>query len=252
MGFNMWADYYPYAAGAPSIGAEALKPDNFEGALGLKYEESMYDPSQDKNLTKDEYLKIVKEDPGRLVITTVPANLEWIKHWVKIPHMTVGSDAMWQNERTYGWDDDFTKMATHPRSSGTHTKVLRLAREEGVPLMFSLNQLSYWNAKHLGDTGLKSMQERGECKKVWSQTSPSSIPPRWPKNLNTRPAKTTIPPVGIPHVIVSGQFVVRDGKAIKNPVGKPIRFPVEEKSRHVPATQEQWFNTYTVDTSPKD
>ncbi len=136
MGLNMWADYYPYAAGAPSIGAEGLKPENFEGVMGLTYEESMYDPTQDKNLTKDEYLKIVKEDPGRLVITTVPQNKTWIKHWVKVPHMTVGSDAMWQNERKYGWDDDFSKLGTHPRSAGSHTMVLGLAREEGVPLTF--------------------------------------------------------------------------------------------------------------------
>ena len=47
---NMWAEYYPYAAGSTSIWAEALKPEALEGVQGLKYKDVMYDPLQD-NLT---------------------------------------------------------------------------------------------------------------------------------------------------------------------------------------------------------
>ncbi len=30
MGMNMWAEYYPYAAGSTSIGAEALRPESMK------------------------------------------------------------------------------------------------------------------------------------------------------------------------------------------------------------------------------
>ena len=48
----------------------------------------------------------------------------------------------------------------HPRTSGAHTTVLQLAREAGVELMFTLSQLSYWPAMHLGDAGIEAMRER--------------------------------------------------------------------------------------------
>ncbi len=59
MGMNMWSEYYPYAAGSTSIGADGLKPEAIEGMLGLRYEDVLYDPTQDKFLTKEEYLRIV-------------------------------------------------------------------------------------------------------------------------------------------------------------------------------------------------
>ena len=65
-----------------------------------------------------------------------------------------------QSERLT-WDSPYEEYAGHPRAAGTHATVLRVARENDVPLMHSLSQLSYWHARHLGDTGLIAMQERG-------------------------------------------------------------------------------------------
>jgi len=59
------------------------------------------------------------------------------------------------------WDSPYEDYAGHPRTAGTHATALRIARENGVPLMHTLAQLSYWPAKHIGDTGLKALQERG-------------------------------------------------------------------------------------------
>lgn len=58
--------------------------------------------------------------------------------------------------------------------------------------------------------------------------------------------KKSPPPKGLPHVIVNGQFVKRDGKATNVFAGQPIRFPVEEKGRHVPATTEQWQKDFSI------
>jgi len=56
------------------------------------------------------------------------------------------------------WDSGYEDYTGHPRTAGSHTRVLRMARETGVPLMHTLAQMSYWPAMHLGDTGLKAMQ----------------------------------------------------------------------------------------------
>ena len=58
-----------------------------------------------------------------------------------------------------------------------------------------------------------------------------------------------LPPVGMPHVIVNGVFVKKDNKATDKFPGQPIRYPVEDKPRHIPASQKQWLKTFTIDGS---
>jgi hypothetical protein len=250
MGMNMWAEYYPYAAGSTAIAAEALRPESLEDVLGLNYEDVMYDPSQDKYLTKEEYLKITKEDPGRTVIVFNPPRKEWMKSWIKMPHMTVGSDAMWSTGKDTGWDSDPAKFAGHPRTSGSHTTVLRLGREHGVPLMFTLSQISYWTALHLGDAGIEAMKVRGRMQKGMVADIVIFDPEKVREGSSYKKGEQGLPPQGLPHVIVNGQLVKKDNKATNLFPGQPIRFPVEEKGRFVPATKKQWLKTFTIDSSP--
>jgi len=56
-----------------------------------------------------------------------------------------------------------------------------------------------------------------------------------------------LPPKGLPHVIVNGQFVKRDNQATGVMAGLPIRYPVEEDARFIPASTEQWLETFTID-----
>jgi len=58
-----------------------------------------------------------------------------------------------------------------------------------------------------------------------------------------------LPPKGLPHVIVGGEFVKRDDQATGAMPGQPIRYPVEAKGRHVPTTTRQWLDTFTIDGS---
>ena len=136
----MWAEYYPYTAGSSSIGSEMLFPDTWEEVLGFEYEETIFDPSQDKFLNKEEFLQVSKEDPGRIVIVYSPPRKDWLPKWLEVPHMVVGSDSMWSEDDSLGWDSDPTLFAGHPRTSGAHSTVLQLAREAGVDLMFTLKQ----------------------------------------------------------------------------------------------------------------
>ena len=257
MGLNMWGEYYPYAAGSSAISADGYKPEAVEGMLGLKYEDMMFDPTQDKYLTKEEYLQIVKEDPSRIVVGFNPPRKEWMNHWIKMPHMVVGSDSMWSVDPSHAWDTDPADFVGHPRTSGTHTKVLRMAREADVPLMFTLAQLSYWSALHLGDAGIEQMKVRGRMQEGMVADIVVFDPGTVAEGSDYQAGMNGLPPVGLPHVIVNGQFVKRDDKATDVMAGVPIRYPVEAQGRFVPATPDKWFESFSLEvdgssTAPRE
>jgi N-acyl-D-glutamate deacylase len=244
-GLNMWSEFYPYEAASTAIGAAPLRPESLEDMLGLKYEDVLYDPTQDKFLSKAEYQQVVKSDPGRSIVVYNPARKRWLPMWLKVEHMTVGSDGMWQEEGL-GWDDDPAKFKGHPRTSGAHSITLRLARENDVPLMHTLSQLSYWSAYHLGRAGLKFMDERGRMQEGMVADIVIFDPINVKEGSGYKAGLNGLPPIGIPHVIVNGQFVKRDNKATNTFSGLPVRYPVEKKNRYVEATQEAWADDVLI------
>ena len=200
-GYNVWGEYYPFAAGSTLISADFLRPDLWEGVSGYKYEETIYDPTLDKFLSKDEYLKTVKETPGKTVVVHLPPRKQWMKYWLTIPQMVVASDAMaglGRDGKLLPWDADPSEYAGHPRTAASYSTTLQLAREHGVPLMFTLSQLSYWTAKHLGDTGLEAMKQRGrvQVSKIADLTlfDPDKVAPR----ATYKQGENGLPPAGIP------------------------------------------------------
>ena len=248
-GYNFWGEYYPFAAGSTIVSADFLRPDIWEAVNGYKYEETIYDPGADKFLTKDEYLKLAKENPGYVIIVHLPPRKKWLPYWLTIPEMVVASDAMAGVDvdgKLLPYDADVTKFAGHPRTSSTYTTTLKLARERGVPLMFTLAQLSYWTAKHLGDTGLEAMKERGRVQvgKVADLAlfDPQNVAPRATYKLG----ENGLPPVGMPYVIVNGTVVVKDSKVLPVRPGQSIRFPVEAKGRFQPVEVNKWLGDHSI------
>ena len=124
--------------------------------------------------------------------------------------------------------------------------MLRLGRERGVPLLFALSQLSYWTAKHLGDTGLEAMKERGRVQvgKIADLTlfDPMSVR----DNATYKAGENGLPSTGIPYVIVNGTIVVKDSKVLPVKAGQPVRFPPETKGRFEPVEKNQWLGEHTI------
>ena len=60
-----------------------------------------------------------------------------------------------------------------------------------------------------------------------------------------------LPSTGIPYVLVNGTTVVKESRVLKdgNP-GQAIRFPVQDKGRYVPITEEDWKRQNLIETSP--
>ena len=105
-------------------------------------------------------------------------------------------------------------------------------------MMQLMSILSYNAAKHLGDTGLKFMQERGRIQTGMVADIVVFDPELFTDNSTYQ--QGAIPSTGMKAVIVNGQIVVRDDVQLPVFAGQPIRFEPEAKPRFVPISEESW------------
>jgi N-acyl-D-glutamate deacylase len=253
-GLNMWSEYYPYAAGSTAITAAFLSPSEWVEKRGYKYEETIYDPIDDAYLTNETYAALMAKEPGRSVVVEFPYRKAWMNYWLSIPHMTIASDAMagvGEDGKLLPWDADWSEYRGHPRTSGSHGTCFRMGREQGIPLMFTICQASYWVAKHLGDSGLEAMKERGRIQigKVADITifDPLTIT----DNSTFKVGEHGTPTTGIPYVLVNGVIVVKNNEVLPVRAGKEIRFPIEAKGRFTAVDRNKWLNKYTIGLNPE-
>ncbi|MBY6185132.1 D-glutamate deacylase [Marinobacter hydrocarbonoclasticus] len=253
-GHNVWATYYPWIAGSGNYGASIVAPDTWEKAMGYRYEETIYDPQLDRFVSKEEFLKFKAEEPGRTLIAYSPPRKEWLPMWTKVAHFVVAGDGMPGLDvdgNRLEWEAPYEAYAGHPRAAGTHAATLRIARENGVPLMHTLSQLSYWTAKHLGDTGLKSMQERGRMQEGMVADIVIFDADNVREHATYKTGSNGLPSSGIPFVLVNGVLVVENSRVRADVFpGQPIRFEREEEGRFTPISREVWLDTYTIKTNP--
>ena len=126
-----------------------------------------------------------------------------------------------------------------------------MAREQGVPLMFTISQASYWVAKHLGDTGLESMKERGRLQVGKIADITIFDPDKITENSGFKVGEHGVPSTGIPYVVVNGTIVVKDSEVLPVKPGQEIRFPIEPKGRFEPIVVEGWLNEHTIGLNPE-
>jgi len=247
-GHNVWGEYYPYAAGSTTINAAFLRPEMWVEKLGHRYEDTLQDPATGKFMTREDYEKALADTPTK-VIVLYKMPVSEIPKWVALEGVIAASDGM---AAVYGgwdqlpWDTAYEDLPnTHPRVAGTHGKSLRLARENGIPLMHVLATFSYYPAKYLGATGLKAMQERGRLQE--GMVADITLIDPYNVTDNATYDKGTLPTTGLPYVLVNGAIVVKDSKVLPDVYpGQPIRFPVEDKGRHETLTAEAWRAEYMV------
>jgi hypothetical protein len=247
--YNVWGEIYPYAAGSTALNAVFLEPEVWVKTLGNKYEETLQDVATGEFYTQSSREEMLKKEPTRLVVVyKIPESA--IVDWIKMPGVAIGSDGMPMiPDDGLTWDTPYEDLPnTHPRTSGSFAKVLRLARENNIPLMQAVAMTSYNYAKPLGELGLKAMQVRGRMQE--GMVADITIFDPGTVQDNATYAKGMLPSSGINDVIINGVIVMKDEEPLKgvNP-GQPIRFePVE--SKFVPLTIEGWNTTYY--TSPID
>ena len=221
-GKNVWGEIYPYAAGSTSLNAVFLQPEIWVEQLGNRYEETLFDPINQTFYTEDSYHEMMETDPGRgIVLYKMPA--QQVPDWLRMEGITMGSDGM-PIPDSYGWDTPYEALPNmHPRGAGARGRTLRIAREEGIPLMHVLAAMSYRPAKYLGDTGLKAMHERGRLQK--NMIADIVIFDADTVTDNATYEQGTLPTTGIDYVLVSGTVTVDQGRVLPDAAaGKSIRF----------------------------
>jgi dihydroorotase len=123
----------------------------------------------------------------------------------------IASDGAWDSGKT------------HPRASGTNTRVLgHYVREEGVlTLMDALRKMSLAPAQHL-ERRVPAMRRKGRVQ-VGADADLVVFDPETVRDRATY-GEPLLPPVGMEAVLVRGVAVARDG-AIQDGVfpGRPIR-----------------------------
>jgi cytosine/adenosine deaminase-related metal-dependent hydrolase len=244
-GMNVWGEIYPYAAGSTALNAVFLAPEVWVDQLGYRYEDTIQDALTGEFYTRETRAEMLQTEPSRLVqVYKMPP--EAIVDWLRLPDVAIGSDTMPIIGDDITWDTPFEDLPnSHPRGAGSCARTLRMGRENGIPLMQSLAQLSWNTARPLGALGLKAMQERGRMQ----EGMVADITVFNPETVtdNATYARGTLPSSGIPYVIVNGTVVVDASEVLRdvNP-GQPIRFdPVE--SRFEPLDPGAWTTTfYTV------
>ena len=237
-GHNIWGEIYPYAAGSTTINAEFLEPKSWIDGFGKRYEDTMLDPVTGKYYTLETYKKTVASEPSRLIVIFKQPKENRAK-WLTLKGVTMASDATAGTPYDAPWDYPLEKLGgTHPRTAGARGATIRLGRENDIPMMQLMSILSYNAAKHLGATGLKSMQERGRMQKGMVADIVVFDPELFRDNSTYD--KGAIPSTGMKAVIVSGQVTVRDDKLLPVFAGQPIRFEPEAKPRFVPISEAAW------------
>ena len=232
-GMNAWSEYYPYISGSGPIGSEFLRPETFLKQWEAEYETSLLDPATGEFFTQASYEAKRARNPGYMIVVILHSRKAWLTQWLHRPHATVGSDGMPTTDihgETLSWNSPYEDFVGHPRTAGSHARVLRLGRENDVSLMQSISQLSYWAALHLGNAGVEAMRQRGRVQQGMIADLTIFDPHRVTDNATHQAGHHGLPSTGIPYVIVNGTVVVDESKVQPKFPGQPIRYtPVVAK-----------------------
>jgi len=117
--------------------------------------------------------------------------------------------------------------------------------------MITLSKMNYLPAKYLGNTGLKAMQVRGRMQEGMVADVVVFNPLTVTDNSTYKAGEQGLPVTGVSHVLVNGIAVVVDSQVREVYAGQPIRFPVEQKGRFMPLTEEAWIRYYGSSTTPR-
>ncbi len=244
-GLNIWGEIYPYAAGSTTLNAVFLKPENWVEKLGHRYEDTMADAETGEFYTQESYEAGLKEDPTKeIILYKMPP--EDAVSWLKLKGTTMASDAMAAEPINGAWETPLETLGNmHPRGAGARAISVRLARENDIPLMQIMSILSYNAAKHLGETGLKAMQERGRMQPGMVADIVVFHPEKFQDNSTYE--NGSIPSTGMKSVLVGGTVVLQDDKILADTFpGQPIRFEPEAKARFEPLDPDVWARTYEI------
>ena len=129
---------------------------------------------------------------------------------MKEPYICVGSDG-----NALSFDKNFTKSNVHPRHFAAFSQFFQTVRENSLmPLEAAVHKATGLAAE------IMNITDRG----VLAEGMAADIAVFDPDSYESRSSfmESRVPPVGMRHVLVNGQFAMRDGTITQNRTGKVI------------------------------
>lgn len=217
-GVDVTTEAYPYNAGATYLQSALFEP-GFQERMGITYSDILW-PATGERLTAETFAKYRKEG-GLAVIFMIPDAA--IDQAYRDTGVMVASDG--------GFAIVDGKPLGHPRSAGTHARVLgRFVRERKVlSLMDAVRKMTLLPARRLEGVD-PDMRRKGRLQ-VGADADLTVFDPARVMDVATFENPTQYS-VGIVHVLVNGTFVVR-GEQLVSAVapGRPVRGRVVRSSR---------------------
>jgi dihydroorotase len=199
-GLDVTTEAYPYTAGATYLQTAMFDP-GFEQRLGITHKDILW-PATGERLTAESFARYRKQG-GLAVIFMIPEAAA--DQAYRDPHVMVASDG--------GFRIVDGKPVGHPRSAGTHARVLgRFVRERNVlSLMDAVRKMTLLPARRLQavDPG---MRRKGRVQ-VGADADLAVFDPARVLDAATF-ENPTQPSVGIVHVLVNGTVVVRGERLV--------------------------------------
>src|SRR5262249_18677068 len=229
-GSRVTTEAYPYGSGMTGIGAAFLAPERLRDR-GLPPSSLTFAPTGERVASEARLRELRETDPGGLVIIDLldessPGDRTLLMRSLTFPGSVVASDAMpltWISPPAdpLAWPLPPTAI-THPRTAGTFCRTLRLltrdtpfgdAPGQGAAegLAAVLAKCSLEPARLLEDW-VPAMRGKGRLQSGRDADivvfDPETVADQASYSQSTRPS------TGIRHVLVNGEFVVRDGDIV--------------------------------------
>lgn len=232
LGNRVTTEGYPYAAGSTGVGAAFFEPARLD-RLGIGTRAIRYLPTGERIADHDRLVQLRSTDPGGMCIVDFfdvddPDQLAMLLRGLTLPGGALASDSMPLVHGEHHVYDEWPVpegAVTHPRSAGTFARTFGwLVRELGVfTLMEAVRRVTHIPATIL-ENAAPVMRRKGRVQ-VGTDADLTVFDPATIADLAT--FEHVRPSTGFRHVIVGGEFVVRDG--VVNPAsraGRAIRSEV--------------------------
>ena len=232
-GIDVTTEAYPYNAGATYLQSALFEP-GFEQRMGITYNDILW-PATGERLTAETFAKYRKEG-GLAVIFMIPDSA--------IDQAYRGADVIVASDGWFTIVND--KLVGHPRTAGTHARVLaRFVRERTVlSLMNAVRKMTLLPARRLEGVD-PGMRRKGRVQ-VGADADLTVFDPARVLDMATFENPTQYS-VGIVHVLVNGTFVVRSEQVVTGVTpGRAVRRPGAATSSALHGERPLAFANVTV------